>query len=110
MFNNKTSHPEGIVTSVPIYFATGNKRRAFAISLLSGLTEPAGALVGYLILRPFLGDTLYGVIFAAISGMMIYVSIEELIPMAREYDKGNTMIIGCITGMVIMAVSLILFI
>ncbi|MCH5211496.1 MAG: zinc transporter ZupT [Oscillospiraceae bacterium] len=102
--------PEGIVTSVPIYFATGNKRRAFAISLLSGLTEPAGALVGYLILRPFLGDTLYGVIFAAISGMMIYVSVEELIPMAREYDKGNTMILGCITGMAVMAVSLILFI
>lgn len=101
--------PEGIVTSVPIYFATGNKRRAFAISLLSGLTEPAGALVGYLILRPFLGDTLYGIIFAAISGMMIYVSIEELIPMAREYDKGNTMILGCITGMAVMAVSLILF-
>ena len=101
--------PEGIVTSVPIYFATGNKRKAFGISMLSGLTEPAGALVGYLILRPFLGDTLYGVIFAAIAGMMIYISIEELIPMAREYDKGNTMILGCIVGMAVMAVSLILF-
>lgn len=101
--------PEGIVTSVPIFFATGNKRKAFGISLLSGLTEPMGALVGYLALRPFLGDTLYGIIFAAIAGMMIYISIEELIPMAREYDKGNTMISGCIAGMAVMAVSLILF-
>ena len=101
--------PEGIVTAVPVYFATGSRRKAFSISMLSGLTEPLGAVVGYLILRPFLNDTLYGIIFAAIAGMMIYVSVEELIPMAREYDKGNTMILGCIAGMAIMAISLILF-
>ena len=101
--------PEGIVTAVPVYFATGSRRKAFSMSMLSGLTEPLGAVVGYLILRPFLNDTLYGIIFAAIAGMMIYVSVEELIPMAREYDKGNTMIIGCIAGMAIMAISLILF-
>lgn len=101
--------PEGIVTSVPIYHATGNKKKAFVISLLSGLTEPLGALIGYLILRPFLNDTVYGVIFGAISGIMVYIAIEELIPMAREYDKGNSMILGCICGMMIMALSLILF-
>lgn len=101
--------PEGIVTAVPVYFATGSRKKAFCMSMLSGLTEPLGALVGYLILRPFLCGTMYGVIFAAIAGMMIYVSVEELIPMAREYDKGNTMIFGCIAGMMIMAVSLILF-
>lgn len=101
--------PEGIVTSVPIFFATGNKKKAFAISFLSGLTEPAGALVGYLALRPFLNETMYGIIFGLIAGIMVYISVEELIPMAREYDKGNTMIIGCIAGMAVMAVSLILF-
>ena len=101
--------PEGIVTAVPVYFATGSRKRAFWMSMLSGLTEPLGAVVGYLILRPFLSGTVYGIIFAAIAGMMIYVSVEELIPMAREYDKGNTMIFGCIAGMTIMAVSLILF-
>lgn len=101
--------PEGIVTSVPIYYATGNKKKAFAISILSGLTEPLGAILGYLILRPFLSNSVYGIIFGIISGIMVYISIEELIPMAREYDKGNSMIFGATAGMVIMAISLILF-
>ncbi len=102
--------PEGIVTSVPIYFATGNKKKAFGISFLSGLTEPAGAVIGYLVLRPFLSGAMYGIIFGLIAGIMVYIAIEELIPMAREYDKSNTMILGCIGGMAIMAVSLIMFI
>ena len=101
--------PEGIVTAAPIYYATGNKKRAFYISVLSGLTEPLGALVGYLILKPFLNDTAYGIIFGLIAGIMVYIAIEELIPMAREYDKGNSMIFGATAGMVIMAVSLMLF-
>ncbi len=101
--------PEGIATSVPIYYATGNKKKAFFISVLSGLTEPLGALLGYLLLRPFLNDTAYGIIFGLIAGIMVYISIEELIPMAREYDKGNSMIFGAIFGMVVMAVSLIMF-
>ncbi len=102
--------PEGIVTSVPIYYATGNKKKAFLISLFSGLTEPLGAAIGYLILRPFLNSTVYGIIFGLIAGIMVYISIEELIPMAREYDKGNSMIFGAVSGMVIMAISLNLFI
>ncbi len=101
--------PEGIVTSVPIYHATGRRKKAFFISLLSGLTEPLGAVIGYLILKPFLTDTAYGIIFSAIAGIMVYIAIEELIPMAREYDKGNSMILGCISGMAIMAASLIMF-
>lgn len=100
--------PEGIVTSVPIYFATGSKKKAFGISFFSGLTEPLGAVLGYLLLRPFLSPTLYGIIFGCIAGVMVYISIEELIPMAREYDKGSTMIIGAICGMAIMAFSLTL--
>lgn len=101
--------PEGIVTAVPIYYATGNKRKAFAVSALSGLTEPLGAAIGYLILRPFLNNTVYGIIFGFIAGIMVYISVEELIPMAREYDKGNSMILGAAAGMAVMAVSLILF-
>lgn len=102
--------PEGIVTSVPIYYATKDKKKAFLISMFSGLTEPLGAVFGYLILRPFLNDAVYGVIFGVIAGIMVYISIEELIPMAREYDKGNSMIFGAAAGMAVMAVSLNLFI
>lgn len=101
--------PEGIVTSVPIYCATGSRKKAFLVSFFSGLTEPLGAVIGYLALRPFLNDTVYGVIFGMIAGIMVYIAVEELIPMAREYDKGNTMILGVIGGMAVMAVSLILF-
>lgn len=101
--------PEGIVTAVPIYYATGNKRKAFLVSAVSGLTEPLGAAIGYLILRPFLNSTVYGIIFGFIAGIMVYISVEELIPMAREYDKGNSMILGAAAGMAVMAVSLILF-
>lgn len=100
--------PEGIVTSVPIYYATGSRKKAFGISFLSGLTEPLGAIIGYLLLRPFLNDTVYGAIFGMIAGIMVYIAVEELIPMAREYDKGNTMILGVMGGMAIMAVSLML--
>lgn len=101
--------PEGIVTAVPIYYATKSKKKGFLTACLSGLTEPLGAIIGYILLYPFLGDTLYGFIFSLISGIMVYISIEELIPMAREYDKGNSMIIGAILGMAVMAVSLIIF-
>lgn len=101
--------PEGIVTSIPIFYATGNKKKAFVMSFLSGVTEPIGAITGYLFFRPFLDNTLYGIIFGMISGIMVYISIEELIPMSREYDKGNSMIFGAIAGMAIMAVSLIFF-
>jgi ZIP family zinc transporter len=101
--------PEGIVTSIPIYYATGNKKKAFFMSFLSGITEPIGAILGYVFLRPFLDNTLYGIIFGMISGIMVYISIEELIPMSREYDKGNSMIFGAISGIAIMAISLIFF-
>lgn len=81
--------PEGIVTSVPIYYATGNKKKAFLISLLSGLTEPLGAAIGYLILRPFLNSTAYGIIFGVIAGIMVYIYLlRNLFPwhenMTRE--------------------------
>lgn len=102
--------PEGIATSLPIYFSTGKKGKAFLISFLSGITEPLGAIVGYLLLRPFFNDTVFGMLFSAIAGIMVFISLEELIPMAHEYEKSKITIIGVIIGMIIMAVSLLLFI
>lgn len=102
--------PEGIATSLPIYFSTGKKIRAFLISFLSGMTEPLGAIVGYLILRPFFNDTVFGVLFSAVAGIMVFISLEELIPMAHEYEKSKITIIGVVIGMIVMAISLLLFI
>jgi ZIP family zinc transporter len=101
--------PEGIAVSVPISYATGNKRKAFFLSFLSGLAEPVGALVGFFILRSFFNDTIFGVIFGAIAGIMVFISLDELLPTAREYGEHHLAIYGLIAGMAVMAVSLLLF-
>jgi len=100
--------PEGISVSVPIYFATGDKRRALVYSILSGLAEPLGAILGYLLLRPFLNEVVMGATFAAVAGIMVFISFDELLPAAREYGKGHTAIVGVVLGMAVMAVSLAL--
>ncbi len=100
--------PEGIAVSIPIYIATGDKNKAFLYSFLSGLAEPIGALVGYLILRPYLSDSLIGGLLAFIAGIMIYISLDEVLPLASSYSEAHTEIIGIISGMIIMAISLIL--
>ena len=102
--------PEGIAVAVPIFYATGSRKKAFALSLLSGLAEPLGAIIGFLILRPFLSDTLMGITFAAVAGIMVYISLDELLPAAKEYGEHHLSIYGLIAGMVVMSVSLLFFI
>ena len=102
--------PEGIAVSVPIYHATGSRERAFLYSLLSGIAEPLGALVGYIILIPFMNDVVFGILYALIAGIMIFISFDQLIPTSNEYGKHSLSIIGLITGMVFMGFSLWLFI
>ena len=102
--------PEGIAVSVPIYYATGNKKKAFWYSFTSGLAEPVGALIGYLILMPFMGPMVFGVLFAAVAGIMVFISIDELLPAAREFGEHHLSIYGLILGMAVMAVSLLLFV
>ena len=102
--------PEGIAVSVPIYFATGNKKKAFWHSFLSGLAEPVGAIVGYLILMPFMSPSVFGILFAGVAGIMVFISIDELLPAAREYGEHHLSIYGLVLGMAVMAVSLLMFI
>jgi len=102
--------PEGIAVSVPIYYATGNKKKAFWYSFTSGLAEPVGAIAGYLLLMPFLTPVLFGVLFAIVAGIMVFISLDELLPTAREFGEHHLAVYGLIAGMAVMAVSLILFI
>ena len=102
--------PEGIAVSVPIYYSTGSKKKAFLFSFLSGLSEPVGALIGYFLLRNFLSDALFGIIFAGVAGIMVYISLDELLPTAEKYGKHHVAIGGLIAGMAIMAISLVLFV
>lgn len=100
--------PEGIAVSIPIFYATGDRMKAFRLSFLSGLAEPAGALIAYLLLMPFMTPTLMGCVLAAVAGIMVFISIDELLPAAREYGEAHLAIYGVVTGMAIMAGSLLL--
>ncbi|EHQ3064091.1 zinc transporter ZupT, partial [Campylobacter jejuni] len=98
--------PEGLAVSLPIYHATGDKKKAFIYSTLSGFAEPLGAFVGALILLPFIGDLTLAISFAIIAGIMIFISLDELLPAAKTYDKAHDSLYGVIAGMMIMALSL----
>jgi len=100
--------PEGIAVSIPVFYATGSRRKAFLYSLLSGLAEPAGAVLAWLVLLPFMSPTLMGCILAGVAGIMVFISIDELLPAAREYGEAHTSIYGVVVGMAVMAASLIL--
>ncbi|MFV0422604.1 zinc transporter ZupT [Oleidesulfovibrio sp.] len=102
--------PEGIAVSIPIFYATRDRKKAFKLSFLSGISEPVGALVGYLLLMPFFSDTVFGVLFAAVAGIMVFISLDELLPTAKEYGEHHLSIAGVVAGMAVMAVSLLLFI
>jgi zinc transporter, ZIP family len=106
---------EGISVSVPIFYATGNRKKAFTYSFLSGLAEPVGAGIAYLALRVMVWDEsggippqVMGILFGAVAGIMVYISLDELLPTSRAYGKGHESVFGLIGGMVIMALSLLL--
>jgi len=101
--------PEGIAVSVPLYYATGDKKKAFKLSFLSGLSEPVGAILGYFLLSTFMTDTTFGIIFAGVAGIMVYISLDELLPTAEKYGEHHIAIWGLIAGMAVMASSLVLF-
>lgn len=100
--------PEGVAVAAPIYFATGNRRQAFFHSFLSGLAEPLGALIGYLVLMPFFSPGVFGLLFGAVAGIMVFISFDELLPTAEEYGEHHLCIYGMVSGMAFMAVSLLL--
>jgi ZIP family zinc transporter len=101
--------PEGLAVSAPIFYATKSRKKAFMLSFLSGLAEPIGALVGYFVLRSIFNEATFGVIFASVAGIMVYISLDELLPTAEEYGEHHLAIGGLIAGMFVMAVSLLLF-
>ncbi len=101
--------PEGIAVAVPVFYATGSRKKAFAFSFLSGLSEPIGAIVGYFLFIRFIGDVLFGIVFCAVAGIMVYICLDELLPSAREYGEHHISMYGLIIGMFIMAISLLLF-
>ncbi len=101
--------PEGISVSVPIYYATGSRTKAFYYSFLSGLAEPIGALIGYFLFIQFFSDAVFGILFALVAGIMVFISLDELLPSAQKYGEHHISIYGLVAGMAVMALSLLLF-
>ncbi|GAB3591788.1 Zinc transporter ZupT [Corynebacterium faecale] len=102
--------PEGVAVAVPIREATGSRKKALKWATLSGLAEPAGAIVGFLLLMPFIGPEAMGLSFAAVAGVMVFISLDELLPTAISSGRHHTAIYGLLAGMAVMAISLLLFI
>ncbi len=102
--------PEGIAVSIPIYHATGSRAKAFWYSFGSGIVEPLGALLGYFILMQFFNDLVFGLVFAAVGGIMVFISLDQLLPTAQKYGQHHLSIYGLIAGMAVMATSLLLFV
>ena len=100
--------PEGIVVAMPVYYASGSRKRALLYTLLSGLAEPMGAILAFLILRPFISQFLLGAIFAAVSGIMLYIALEELIPSSRQYGHDRLALWCTLAGICLMPLTHIL--
>ena len=100
--------PEGLAVSAPVYFATGSRRIAFWVSFLSGMAEPIGGLVGFVLFRSLPNPIAFGLVFAALAGVMVYVSLDELLPAAKDYGEQDLAITSMVAGMAVMGLSLVL--
>ncbi len=98
--------PEGIAVAMPIFYATKSRKKAFWYSLLSGVAEPVGAIIGLLVLRPFITPSIVSLCLAFVAGIMVFISFDELLPLAYKEDSGHVSIAGLISGMAVMALSL----
>lgn len=100
--------PEGLCVSLPVYYATGNRTKAFWWGALSGITEPIGALFGWLIFAQSFNDSVYGIMFGLVGGMMVMISFRELLPTAQKFDPNDTVVTySAVVGMFVMAISLV---
>ena len=100
--------PEGIAIAMPIYFSTGSRYKAIKYSFWSGMTEPLGAFLSFLFLKPFINELILGIIFAVVCGIMIYISLAELIPSSRSYGHIKLSLLSIFLGIAIMPISHIL--
>lgn len=99
--------PEGIAIAAPLYAATKNKLKTLLITGATGLAEPIGALVGYLLLRDFLNGPVLGWVFGIVAGMMVFICIDEILPAAKRLETRQRLTTyGVFTGMAVLAISI----
>ena len=101
--------PEGISIAIPIYYSTKSRGRALLYTLISGLSEPFGALLAFLFLKPFMNDTIMGILMSIIAGIMIHISCYELLPTSLKYNNKKITYIFLILGFLFMLISHFIF-
>ena len=100
--------PEGMAISIPVYQATHSKRKAFLYSFLSGMAEPIGGIVGFVIIKSLFPNLCIGILFSLVAGIMTYISLDTLLPLSKDYDTGHYSISGVVLGLLIMGIALVL--
>ncbi len=101
--------PEGIAVALPVYQATGSKRKVFWYTLLSGLAEPVGGVIGFFIIKLLFPELAVGIMFSIVAGIMTYISFDTLLPLSKEYDTGHYSITGVVLGMLFIGATIFLF-
>mgnify|MGYP004673390191 FL=1 len=101
--------PEGISIAVPIYYSTGNRKKAMFYTLVSAISEPFGALLAFLFLKPFMNNLVMGLLMAVIAGIMSYISFFELLPKSLSYKNKSLSYIFFVIGIIFMTINHFLF-
>ena len=99
--------PEGMAISIPVYQATHQKRKAFLYSFMSGMAEPVGGVIGFILIKTLFPNLCIGILFSLVAGIMAYISIDTLLPLSKDYDTGHYSICGTVLGLLIMASALV---
>jgi ZIP family zinc transporter len=100
--------PEGIAVSMPVYYATGSRSKAFWYSFISGVVEPVGAILAYFILMPFLNEMVIAILLSGVAGIMVFIALDQLLPAAEQYGEHHISVYGMVAGMALMAISLLM--
>lgn len=100
--------PEGIAVSMPVYYATGSRSKAFWYSFISGVVEPVGAILAYFILMPFLNEMVIAILLSGVAGIMVFIALDQLLPAAEQYGQHHISVYGMVAGMALMAISLLM--
>jgi len=103
--------PEGIAVSLPVFYATKDRKKAFYYSFLSGIAEPIGAVLSFLFLYQFLNKFILGIILSSVAGIMVFISFDELLPYVYKQREGHNQhlsMLGLFLGMFVIAITLVL--
>lgn len=101
--------PEGISIAVPIYYATKNKRKAIKATLISGMAEPLGAILAFVFLKKYISVTMISITLIIVAGLMITLSIQELLPKALTYKENKLLYLGFFSGVGVVLLNILLF-